>query len=241
MAETVVLLHGFAGTRHGWAPVTDRLARDRYRPLALDLRGHGDARDRRPIGVVECVADVAAAAPARFALCGYSLGGRVALHMALTHPGRVTRLVLVAATAGIEDDAARAERRAADERLAAEIEQGTIEAFAERWMALPLFADTPPAASRRWREDLLRNDPAALAAALRALGPAAMPPLWDRLGELTMPVNVVAGERDERYGARGHRLAEALPDATLTVVPGAGHGLPREAPEAIAEAIAAET
>jgi 2-succinyl-6-hydroxy-2,4-cyclohexadiene-1-carboxylate synthase len=56
-----------------------------------------------------------------------------------------------------------------------------------------------------------------------------------------MPVNVVAGERDGRYVALGRRLAEALPDATLTVVPGAGHGLPREAPDAVAEAIAAET
>jgi 2-succinyl-6-hydroxy-2,4-cyclohexadiene-1-carboxylate synthase len=241
MAETVVLLHGFAGTRHGWAPVADRLARERYRPLALDLRGHGDARDRRPVGVAECVADVAAAAPARFALCGYSMGGRIALHVALAHPGRVSRLVLVAATGGIEGEVARAERRAADERLAAEIEHGTIAEFAERWMALPLFAGTPPVAARRWREDLLRNHPAALAAALRALGPGAMPPLWDHLGELTMPVHVVAGERDERYVALGRRLAEALPDATLTVVPGAGHGLPREAPDAVADAIAAGT
>ena len=238
MAETVVLLHGFAGTRRAWDPVAGRLGAERYRPLALDLRGHGAARDRRPIGVAECVADVAAAAPERAVVCGYSLGGRIALHAALAHPERVARLVLVAATAGIEDPAARAERRAADERLAAEIEAGTIAAFAERWMALPLFAGTPPEAARRWREDLLRNDPRALAAALRALGPGAMKPLWDRLGELAMPVTVVAGERDERYVALARRLAAALPDATLRIVPGAGHGLPREAPEAVAAAIA---
>ncbi len=239
MAETVVLLHGFAGTRHGWGPVADRLGRERYRPLALDLRGHGDARDRRPVGVAECVADVEAAAPARFALCGYSMGGRIALHLALAHPGRVERLVLVAATAGIEDDAARAQRRAADERLADEIAGDTIEAFAERWMALPLFAGTPPDAARRWREDLLRNEPRALAAALRGLGPGATAPLWDRLGELTMPVHVVAGERDERYVAIARRLAQALPDGRLKIVPRAGHGLPREAPAAVAEVIAA--
>jgi 2-succinyl-6-hydroxy-2,4-cyclohexadiene-1-carboxylate synthase len=238
VAETVVLLHGFAGTRHGWGPVADRLDRERYRPLALDLRGHGDARDRRPIGFDACVADVAAAAPARFTLCGYSLGGRVALHVALAHPERVARLVLVASTAGIEDDGERARRRADDERLAEQIERGTIAAFADRWTALPLFEGTPAAAAAVWREDLERNDPRALAAALRGLGAGAMAPLWDRLGALRMPVTVLAGERDARYRALGERLTAVLPDARLVVVPGAGHGLPREAPGAVAAAIA---
>jgi 2-succinyl-6-hydroxy-2,4-cyclohexadiene-1-carboxylate synthase len=241
MAQTVVLLHGFAGTRHGWDLVAERLRPERYRPLALDLRGHGDARDARPITFAAVVADVVAAAPERFVMCGYSLGGRVALHVALAHPERVSRLVLVASSAGIDDPALRAERRAADERLAEEAERGGIEAFAERWMRQPLFAGTPPAAAARWREDILRNDPAALAAALRGIGAGAMEPLWERLAELAgMPVTIVAGERDGRYVALGRRLADALPGARLLLVPGAGHGLPREAPQAVATAIATE-
>jgi 2-succinyl-6-hydroxy-2,4-cyclohexadiene-1-carboxylate synthase len=241
MAETVVLLHGFAGTRHGWDLVAERLHPERYRPLALDLRGHGEARDARPITFAACVADVAAAAPERFVLCGYSLGGRVALHVALAHPQRVSRLVLVASTPGIDDPELRAERRAADEKLAADAERGTIEAFAERWMHQPLFAGTPPAAAAHWRADILRNDPAALAAVLRGLGAGAMDPLWDRLGELDgMPVTVIAGERDGRYAAIGRRLTGTLAGARLLVVPGAGHGLPREAPQAVAAAIATE-
>jgi 2-succinyl-6-hydroxy-2,4-cyclohexadiene-1-carboxylate synthase len=239
MAETVVLLHGFAGTRHAWDLVADRLDPERYRPLALDLRGHGEARDARPITFPACVEDVAAQAPDRFVLCGYSLGGRVALHVALAHPERVSRLVLVASTAGIDDPALRAERREADEKLADETERGSIEAFAERWMHQPLFAGTPPGAAAHWRADILRNDPAALAAVLRGLGAGAMEPLWDRLGELDgTPVTIIAGERDGRYAAIGRRLAGALPGARLLLVPGAGHGLPREAPQAVAAAIA---
>jgi 2-succinyl-6-hydroxy-2,4-cyclohexadiene-1-carboxylate synthase len=239
MAETVVLLHGFAGTRHGWDLVADRLRPERYRPLALDLRGHGDARDERPITFDAIAADVASAAPERFVLCGYSLGGRVALHVALAHPERVSRLVLVASTAGIEDPAMRADRRAADERLAADTERGTIEDFAERWSRQPLFAGTPPGAAAFWRADLLRNDPAALAAVLRGIGAGVMEPLWDRLAELDgMPVTILAGERDGRYAAIGRRLADTLPGGRLLLVPGAGHGLPREAPQAVAAAIA---
>lgn len=237
MIEPLVLLHGFAGTRRAWDLVVGRLERERYTPLALDLRGHGDAHAARPVDLAACVADVAAAAPARFALCGYSMGGRVALHVALAHPERVSRLTLVATTAGIEDPAERERRRAADAALAAELERSTIAAFAERWTAQPLFAGTAPAALAAWRADLLRNDPAGLAAALRGLGPGVLPAVWHRLGELTMPVTVVVGERDERYRALGRRLTDALRDARLVVVPGAGHGLPREAPGAVAAAL----
>jgi 2-succinyl-6-hydroxy-2,4-cyclohexadiene-1-carboxylate synthase len=179
-----------------------------------------------------------AAAPPRFALCGYSMGGRIALHVALAAPERVEHLILVASTAGIDDEAERAARREADERLAVFAEAATIEQFANRWAAHPLFAATPPEAARIWREDLLRNDPCALAAVLRGLGAGAMEPLWDRLPHLTMPATVVAGERDEKYVALADRLAATLPDATVILVPDAGHGLPREAPAAIATAIA---
>jgi 2-succinyl-6-hydroxy-2,4-cyclohexadiene-1-carboxylate synthase len=243
MPATVVLLHGFAGTGRAWDAVVERLDPEPYRrpltALAPDLRGHGAARAARPITFDAVVADVLAAAPPRFALCGYSMGGRIALRVALAAPERIERLVLVATTAGIDDEAERAARRQADERLAQLTESDTIEAFADHWTAQPIFAGTPPEAARIWREDLLRNDPDALAAALRGLGTGSMMPLWDRLGELTMPTTVVAGEQDARYLAIARdRLAPALPRAELVIVPGAGHGLPREAPRAIAEAIA---
>jgi 2-succinyl-6-hydroxy-2,4-cyclohexadiene-1-carboxylate synthase len=237
MPATVVLLHGFAGTGRAWGPVVARLDPQRYRALAPDLRGHGDARDARPISFDACAADVLAVADGPITLCAYSMGGRIALHAALADPARIAHLVLVATTAGIEDAAERAARRAADERLAAFAESATAAQFADRWAAQPLFAGTPPAAERIWRADLLRNDPRALAEALRGVGTGAMAPLWDRLGELDVPATVLAGERDAKFVALGERLAAGLPNAELVVVPGAGHGLPREAPEAIARSL----
>ena len=64
-----------------------------------------------------------------------------------------------------------------------------------------------------------------------------MAPLWDRLGELAMPVVVLAGERDEKYVGLAERLAAALPTPHVAIVPGAGHALPLEAPAAVAAAI----
>lgn len=232
--DDLVLLHGFAGTSRAWDPVVAALGGPTY--TAVDLRGHGTASRVRPVDFDGCVADVLAAAPPRFTLVGYSLGGRIAQHVALAAPERVTRLVLVATTAGIADPDERAARRAADEALAAQAEATTIERFAAIWAAQPIFAGTPPQAAAWWREDILRNDVAGLAAALRGTGTGAMEPLWGRLGELTMPADIVVGERDAKFVALGERLAAALGGPVCThVVPDAGHGLPREAPEALAE------
>lgn len=234
-----MLLHGFAGTGRLWDPVIAGLGPERYRPLAPDLRGHGAASARRPVGFDVCVEDVLALAPSRFALAGYSLGGRIALHVALAAPERVTRLVLVASTAGIEDDAERAERAAADAALARRAESGGIEDFVREWTANPVFAGTPPDAAAAWEADIRRNEPAGLAAALRGLGTGLMTPLWNRLGELPMPVTVVVGERDAKFVALGERLASTIPEATLVTVQGAGHGVPREAPAALAALLTA--
>jgi pimeloyl-ACP methyl ester carboxylesterase len=85
--------------------------------------------------------------------------------------------------------------------------------------------------------DRLRNHPLGLARALRGLGTGALSPLWDRLGAVGMPVALVVGERDEKFGAIAAQMASALPDAEVIVVPGAGHAVHLEAPEAVAEVI----
>jgi 2-succinyl-6-hydroxy-2,4-cyclohexadiene-1-carboxylate synthase len=238
MPETLVLLHGFGGTHRAWDPVLPELDHERYNPLVPDLRGHGTKAGVRPISFDGCVADVLAAAPERFVLCGYSLGGRVAQHVALAAPERVTRLVLVSTSGGIADADARAARVAEDEGFAEELERMTIAEYADRWMANPLFDGTSPEAARWWREDLLRNDPAALAAVLRTIGGGAMAPLWDRIGTLTMPVTIVVGSRDTKFIDYAERFATLLTQAEVQVIDGAGHGLPREAPAELAALIA---
>jgi 2-succinyl-6-hydroxy-2,4-cyclohexadiene-1-carboxylate synthase len=231
--ETLVLLHGFGGTRHAWDRVAAELTPARYLPLALDLPGHGDAaKQLAPITFDSCVAEVLAQSPERFVLCGYSLGGRVALHVAIAAPERVARLVLVSSSPGIEDQAERARRRAADRQLADELERIPYEQFIERWRTQRLFADDPPDVGALAREDQRRNRADALAEALRGLGTGEMEPLWGRLGELKMAVTVVAGERDAKFRALGERMVGVMPDAELVVVSG-GHVLPLESPRAL--------
>ena len=179
-----VLLHGFAGTGRHW---------DRVLAFGLDAVTPtlSDADPMTPDGVSTLAA---ASAPGRFTLAGYSMGGRLALHAALAMPERVERLVLVSASAGIEDPGERRRRREADEAFAAQIERHDIEWFIERWRGVPLFAGDPPSVVDEVARDERRCTPPTLAACLCAFGPGAMAPVWDRLGELTMPVTVLAGE-----------------------------------------------
>jgi 2-succinyl-6-hydroxy-2,4-cyclohexadiene-1-carboxylate synthase len=237
--ETVVLLHGFSGTRRAWDGVAASLDPERYRALALDLPGHGAAASHaEPIDFRGCVEHVLASSPERFVLCGYSLGGRVALHVALAAPERVQRLIVVAADPGIEDPEQRAARRRADALLAARLETEPFEEFIEHWRTQPLFAADPPAVGELARADQRRNDPRALAAVMRGLSVGAMTPLWGRLGELTMPTLYLAGERDTKFVGLGRRFVDAVPGARLVLLAG-GHGLPLERPDALAAVLQA--
>lgn len=239
MAPALALLHGFTNTGASWDGVVAALG-ERYRPLAPDIRGHGIASAAVPVDLPSVVADVAALTDETetFTLVGYSMGGRLALHAAFALAPRVERLVLIGASPGLEHPDGRAARAHADEGLADEIEEMTIESFAARWARTPVLADQPADVREAADADRRRNTPHGLAGALRGLGTGALPSLWDRLPQLHVPVDLIVGERDQRFRATAERMAGALPAARLHVVAGAGHAVHLEDPAAVAAIIA---
>jgi 2-succinyl-6-hydroxy-2,4-cyclohexadiene-1-carboxylate synthase len=238
MAPRLVLLHGFTHTGASWDAVVAAMG-ESYLPVAPDIRGHGSASALEPVDLEHVIADVSDLAPGRFTLAGYSMGGRIALHVALALGDRVDRLVLTGASPGIADPAERAARRAADERLADRIEDSEIEQFAREWARTPVLEGQPPEVRAAVHADRLRSTPAGLARALRGLGTGALAPLWDRLGELMTPVELIVGERDPKFAATGAQMERLLPDGRLMAVPGSGHAVHLEAPGAVAVAISA--
>ncbi len=243
MAPAIVLLHGFTHTGASWQPVIEALD-ERYRAIAPDIRGHGAASGCESVALGAVIGDVASAVDGPFALVGYSMGGRIALHVALAlGASRIERLVLIGASPGLAEDGQRGERVASDEALAGELEalaadrgpSAAMDEFAHRWAtATPVLAGQPAELRERVHADRLRNTPAGLARALRGLGTGALPPLWDRLGELTMPVTLIVGGRDATFRAIAEAMARSIPHAALVVVPGSGHAVHLEAPDAVA-------
>jgi 2-succinyl-6-hydroxy-2,4-cyclohexadiene-1-carboxylate synthase len=173
-------------------------------------------------------------------LVGYSMGGRLALGFALTYPERVRRLVLESASPGLETEGERARRRASDEELARRLEADGIEAFVDHWEAQPIFESQralPAEVRTAHRAGRLRNDAGSLAAALRGLGTGALPSRWNALSRCRTSTLILAGEYDTKYVEVGRRMQERMPQARLVVVPGAGHTVHLERPEAWLEAV----
>lgn len=236
----LLLLHGFTGSIASWGGHRPLFARHAT-VVAVDLIGHGDS-DVPPepacYAMERCVADLMALLDhlglERVAVLGYSMGARVALHLAHAAPRRISALLMESGSPGLATPEERAARRAADERLAAEIERDGVEAFVDRWERLPLFATQqtlPPEARAALRRQRLRNSAVGLANSLRGMGTGAQESLWDRLGEIEVPALLIAGALDAKFRAIATEMAPAMPRARAAIVPGAGHTVHLEQPE----------
>jgi 2-succinyl-6-hydroxy-2,4-cyclohexadiene-1-carboxylate synthase len=239
----LLLLHGFTGSSESWRHLAPRM-QDRWHPIAIDLPGHGRSdspadparyRVERTVDDLLCVLDDLRLE--RPHLLGYSMGGRVALHLAHAAQERFASLTLESASPGILDPAERVTRVASDEALAQLLDRDGIEPFVDRWERVPLFASQaslPAEVRARVRAQRLRSDPHGLAGSLRGFGAGVPDPLQSRLGELRLPVQLIVGALDHKYVQVGREMAAAIPGAALEIVDGTGHTVHLERPEAFA-------
>jgi 2-succinyl-6-hydroxy-2,4-cyclohexadiene-1-carboxylate synthase len=244
--QPLLLLHGFTGSAAAWAPLS-KLLGSHFHTIAPDLIGHGRSDsppDAKRYSMQNCVADLLAILDAleieRAHVLGYSMGGRVALHLAAAAPGRVGALVLESSSPGIGDPAERQARVAADEALAESIERDGLAAFVDRWERLPLFASQaslPRQARARLHAQRMRNNPLGLANSLRGMGAGRQAPLWNRLAALDTPTLLIAGELDAKYRTLASQIATKLPSAQAVIVPGAGHAVHLEQPQAFIDSV----
>ncbi len=235
----LVALHGF--TQHGGS-FRELAGLLEHTVLAPDLPGHGRT-ESTPVTIESALQGLVAAMEAigrPRPVLGYSQGGRLALLLALHRPDLIERLILVSASPGISGSAARTSRRELDERLAGHIEEVGIEAFIDEWLALPMFAGLlhrPAEWIARDRAMRLENTAQGLADALRGMGQGVQPYVGDRLGEVQMPVLLIAGGRDDKYRDLAYRMGSALSEATVWVDPSAGHAVIGEQPDSVAGTI----
>lgn len=241
-----LLLHGFTGSAASWQPHMLRFGA-RRRVIAPDLIGHGHTAapaDPDRYRMDHCVADLLGLLDAldveQTDVLGYSMGGRVALHLAAAAPQRVRRLVLESASPGLADPAERALRRQDDADLAAALEREGIVAFVDRWERMPLFAsqaNLPASVQSQLRAQRLKNCPTGLANSLRGMGAGQQEPLWEWLATIPMPTLLLVGELDQKYCAIARRMVTLLPQARVVVVPDAGHTIHLEQPDSFAHTV----
>jgi 2-succinyl-6-hydroxy-2,4-cyclohexadiene-1-carboxylate synthase len=228
-----VWLHGFTQTRASAHQFRSILA-GRHELLTPDLPGHGSSAVLRAT-LEECADLVAAVLPAGpVDLGGYSFGARVALHVALRHPTKINKLVLLGATRGIQDDAPRLERRQRDEALAERIERIGVEAFLDEWLAQPMFASLPDDPLERATRS---RDAQGLASSLRLAGTGTQAWLAPQLGAIASPTLALAGANDEKFSAEARAIARSVDQASYALVESAGHAAHLERPDATARLV----
>jgi len=229
---TVIFVPGFMQPAEAWAEVAELLPQ-RYPSILLRHAEH--EREGR-------IAEIAAAATGAdggAVVCGYSLGGRLALNAAVRDPRRYAAVVVLGAAAGIDEPAARRARVEADAKLAAWMETQPIDRIVEIWERQPLFADQSERLVEAQRPGRLSQDPRSLAVLLRTAGQGRMEPIWGRLQTLDVPILALAGARDERYRRASRRIAAEAPQGYSAVIEHAGHAAHLQRPGEFVDALVA--
>lgn len=232
----LVLLHGMLGQPSMFDGIRSN------RSVALVLPGHGP----QPWGtqfasfdeVVSALAGkiVAKVARAPMVLVGYSLGGRLALALAAAASRfglRITDVVTVGAHLGLDEEQ-RAERRAWDQEMAARVRNEGMQSFVDYWETLPLFATQSSAQRSCQRSGRELHDPASIAWAFETMGTGAMPSLAPRLAspDRAARLHLVAGAFDSKFTRIAQAAADRLRRCEAHAIPGAGHNVVLEQPEA---------
>ena len=228
----LLFVHGFPLSREAWRRQAAAL-RASWRVLAPDLPGFGESEARTgPATMDAFAADLEGLlrhlAAGAVVLVGHSMGGYVALAFARLYPEMLRGLVLVGTRAGPDTPEAAAARRA----TAAKVEAGgagvVIDAMAPKMLSP---ANRDPGMARAVREFMAGASREGVIGAL--LGMAARPDATPGLAGIHVPVLVVTGQDDVLIPpAESEALAKAIPGARLGIIPGAGHLVAFERPEA---------
>lgn len=232
--EPLLLFHGFTGSQKTWdsfIPVWSKY----FQVITVDLPGHGKTDSPRDIyrySTESTVQDLVQLLDHlqinQVHLLGYSMGGRLALSFAFTHPERVKTLILESASPGLQTQSERRSRIEQDEQLAKMIEEQGIFIFVQYWENITLFSSQkrlPKLVQEKVRQERLQQNPLGLANSLRGLGTGKQPSWWEDLSNLQVPTYIIVGGLDEKFKQIGKSMVEMLPQARLVTVPDAGHAI----------------
>ena len=197
-----------------------------FTPVCLDAPGHGNNTNGAR-SLSQCADDTVAAMQPGI-LIGYSMGARMALHVALQQPHMVSRLVLISGTPGLATQAERSARLLSDNELADHIEKVGTSAFIDEWLALPIFSGLSDQTNQR--NDRIRNTAKGLADSLRSAGTGTQEPQWPNLHQLSMPVHLIVGELDNKFRTIAQDMQPLLQSVEMKVVPHVGHTVHLEDP-----------
>lgn len=244
--KTILFLHGFTGSSKDWNDIAQKIDK-RFNKIALDIIGHGKSSSPSSLNYyqtdslvnqIEQILDKLNLK--EIVLCGYSMGGRIALQFAARNPISVLGLILESSSAGIKNEKERSVRLKSDEETVAYIENNSIEDFLTKWMDQELFGTLRRFSNERLkslREDRAKNSKLGLANSLRGFGTGVMPFVGQELSKLKLPVLLISGGLDDKFTNINQSLKKLFPNAKHKIIPTAGHNTHLEEPKKFIETV----
>ena len=239
----LVLLHGFMGSGESFKHLLPSLM-EFCNPVTIDLLGHGNTegaelhyRFSTKEQVTDLIKLISEQLHHPLHLYGYSMGGRLALQLAIHKPQLFRGLILESSTFGIEGETERQARQSLDAQWCDQI-MGNYKGFLEEWKKMPLFGNPiNPELTKELHQVQVKQNPLWMSNSLESFGTGTMPCVRERLGELKMPVQLIAGEQDSKFIHINRLIEKEIEDCRLEVVPEAMHRVHLEQPEKVVEVI----
>lgn len=237
--QTILFLHGFTGSANDWKAIAEKIDK-RFNKTGLDLIGHGKSSSPSNLdfykieSIVEQIEEtIRMIGLNKTILCGYSMGGRVALKFAIDKPNLLSGLILESASAGIKKKNDRLSRQQNDDELAYFIVNNPIEDFINRWLDQEIFGTIRRFSNekiKRIKEEKMKNSRTGLANSLRGFGTGVMPYLGSELIKLKIPVILISGGLDDKFTQINQSMRKLFPSAKHKIIANAGHNTHLEEP-----------
>ena len=238
--KSILFLHGFTGSAKDWNDIAQKVDK-RFNKLALDIIGHGKSGAPKDVSyytsdslVNQIEHTLNTLRLKEIVLCGYSMGGRVALNFSVHKPEFTKGLILESASAGFRNEKERTERKNRDDELSLFIEKNTLEDFAAMWLDQELFGTL-----RRFSNDKIKkiqevraeNSKTGLANSLRGFGAGVMPYLGSELVKMKFPILLITGGLDEKFTRINQNLKKVMRSSKHKIISTAGHNTHLEEPK----------
>jgi len=244
--KTILFLHGFTGSANDWQDIVQKIDK-RFNKIALDLIGHGKSSSPASVNyytteslVIQIEQVLNHFRLKEIILCGYSMGGRVALNFALAKPEFIQGLILESASAGIKNGKERSSRKLNDDELSTFIENNSLEDFLSKWLDQELFGTLRRFSNEKiknLKSERVKNSKIGLANSLRGFGTGVMPYLGSELVKLKFPVYLITGGLDDKFTQINQNLKNSFPSAKHKIISTAGHNTHLEEPKKFIEAV----
>jgi 2-succinyl-6-hydroxy-2,4-cyclohexadiene-1-carboxylate synthase len=234
----LICIHGFGGSGLDFEALSVQM-NPRFQTIGINVPGHGGLDVcSNPLNQLANTVEQFNQEP--IVLLGYSMGGRIALSIALTGRLNIAHLVLIGTTPGIPTPDLRHARIQFERDISKRLKGGSPTNFESWWRSLEPIAsqsNMPEPYKSQMRQRRALNNLGHLDQMLAILGTGSMSSMWSDLERINVPTDLIVGEHDQKYSKIAGQMQTLIPQAHCTTVKGCGHAPHLEAPAATATSL----